>query len=52
LSMVLSMIPPGETTNKGVFELKLLGGTGIALLVGLALYWRSKSTRRDKQNKT
>jgi len=45
LSMVLSMIPPGETTNKAIFELKLLGGTGIALLVGLALYWRAKKMR-------
>jgi glutamate:GABA antiporter len=42
LAMILSMIPPGETTNKAVFELKLIGGTGIAILIGLALYWRSK----------
>jgi amino acid transporter len=42
LSMILSMIPPGETTNKAVFELKLIGGTSIAILVGLALYWSSK----------
>jgi amino acid transporter len=54
LSMALSMIPPGETTNKSVFELKLLGGTGIAILIGLALYWRSKASRRgtQKQNTT
>jgi glutamate:GABA antiporter len=45
LSMALSMIPPGETTNKAMFELKLIGGTGIAILVGLALYWRAKKTR-------
>lgn len=43
IAMVLSMIPPGETTNKAVFEFKLLGGTGIAILVGLVLYWRSKA---------
>lgn len=46
LSMVLSMIPPGETTNKAVFELKLLGGTGIAVLIGLVLYWRAKAGAR------
>jgi amino acid transporter len=45
LAMALSMIPPGETTNKAVFELKLLGGTGIAIVIGLALYWRAKSRR-------
>ena len=43
LSMALSMIPPGETTNRVVFEFKLIGGTGIALLIGLVLYWRSKT---------
>jgi amino acid transporter len=43
LAMALSMIPPGETTNKAVFELKLIGGTGLAILIGLALYWRSKA---------
>lgn len=42
VAMALSMIPPGETTNKTVFELKLLGGTGLAILIGLALYWQSK----------
>jgi len=43
LAMALSMIPPGETRNKAVFELKLLGGTGMSILIGLALYWRSKA---------
>jgi amino acid transporter len=52
LSMALSMIPPGETTNKGVFELKLLGGTGLAILIGLALYWRSKAKRRTQEQNT
>ncbi|HWC18739.1 MAG TPA: APC family permease [Terriglobales bacterium] len=46
LSMALSMIPPGETTNKFVFELKLIGGTGIAILAGLILYWRSKTAAK------
>ena len=46
LAMALSMIPPGETTNKVVFELKLLGGTGLAIVIGLALYWRSKTKAR------
>ena len=48
LAMALSMIPPGETTNKAVFELKLLGGTGTALVIGLALYWRAKSKLRKQ----
>jgi amino acid transporter len=47
LAMGISMIPPGETTNTAVFELKLIGGTSLAILIGLALYWRSKRARRD-----
>ena len=42
LSMALSMIPPGETTNKVLFEASLIGGTGAAVLIGLVLYWYSK----------
>jgi amino acid transporter len=45
LSMALSMIPPGETTNRLTFELKLIGGTGVAILIGLVLYWNSKRKR-------
>jgi glutamate:GABA antiporter len=47
LAMGISMIPPGETTNTAVFELKLLGGTSLAILIGLALYWRSKRAQRE-----
>ena len=45
LAMGISMIPPGETTSTAVFELKLIGGTSLAILIGLALYWRSKKRR-------
>jgi len=38
--IVLSMIPPGETTNVWLFEGKLIGGTGFCVLVGLILYFR------------
>jgi amino acid transporter len=39
-SIVLSLIPPGEESNKPLFEMKLVGGTVAAILLGLALYWR------------
>jgi amino acid transporter len=42
LSVVLSMIPPGETVDKFRFELSLIGGTGLTILFGLFLYWFSK----------
>ena len=38
--IVLSLIPPGETTNKWIFEMKLVGGTVASVAIGLALYFR------------
>jgi amino acid transporter len=38
--IALSLIPPGETANKFVFEAKLIGGTAAAVLLGLVLYYR------------
>jgi amino acid transporter len=38
--IALSLIPPGETTNKLLFEIKLIGGALAAILLGLTLYWR------------
>lgn len=46
--IALSLIPPGESTNKFIFEAKLVGGTVLAILIGLALYARGKKeARRD-----
>jgi amino acid transporter len=39
-SIVLSLFPPGEELHKVVFEVKLVGGTVAAILLGLVLYWR------------
>jgi glutamate:GABA antiporter len=38
--IVLSFIPPGEATNKFLFEATLVGGTFFFVLLGLALYFR------------
>jgi amino acid transporter len=40
VGIVLSLIPPGESSNKWIFETKLLGGTLGAVSIGLALYYR------------
>jgi amino acid transporter len=40
LGIVLSLIPPGETENKLLFETKLVSGTAFAFLLGLVLYYR------------
>ncbi|MGD0403156.1 MAG: APC family permease [Candidatus Acidiferrales bacterium] len=44
-SIVLSVIPPGETTNKLLFEVKLIGGTGFGLLLGVMLFLRGARTK-------
>jgi amino acid transporter len=46
LSIALSFVPPGEETNKTAFELKLVGGTVISILIGLVLYWRGARTKQ------
>jgi amino acid transporter len=40
VGIVLSFVPPGETENKLLFEVKLVGGTVFAILLGLVLYYR------------
>jgi amino acid transporter len=45
LGIVLSFIPPGEAENKLVFEVKLISGTALAVLVGLVLYSRGARAR-------
>ena len=44
-SIILSVIPPGETTNKLLFEVKLIGGTGFSLLLGVMLFVRGARTK-------
>jgi glutamate:GABA antiporter len=39
-AILLSVIPPGETASKLVFEVKLIGGTMSALFLGVMLYVR------------
>jgi len=46
-SIVLSMIPPGDLkTSKTLFELKIIAGTVVPIIVGLALYWRGARNKR------
>ena len=46
--IALSLIPPGESQNKFLYELKLVAGTAVAVLIGLALYHRgAKQKQRE-----
>lgn len=44
--IALSLIPPGDTTSKFLFETKLIGGTVIAVGAGLALFYRGRLQKR------
>jgi glutamate:GABA antiporter len=45
-SIVLSLIPPGEEARKLLFETKLVGGTAVAVFIGLGLYWRGARAKK------
>jgi amino acid transporter len=40
VGIFVSLVPPGESTNKFRFEMKLLIGTVVTIVIGLVLYWR------------
>ena len=40
VGILVSLVPPGDSTSKLGFELKLVGGTVVSILIGLVLYWR------------
>ena len=39
-SIIFSIIPPGDSSNKVLFEVKVVGASIIAIASGLTLYWR------------
>jgi glutamate:GABA antiporter len=49
VGILVSLVPPGDSTSKLGFELKLIGGTVASILLGLILYWRGA---RSKQTGT
>jgi hypothetical protein len=46
IGIVVSLVPPGDTTNKLGFVLEVVIGTFASVLLGLILYWRG--ARRKK----
>jgi amino acid transporter len=43
--IVLSFIPPGDTSSKILFETKLVAGTALSVFLGLILYYRGARLR-------
>lgn len=48
LGIIVSLVPPGDSTDKLAFELKLVLGTAISVAIGLSLYWRGARSKRAR----
>jgi glutamate:GABA antiporter len=46
IGIIVSLVPPGDSSDKLGFELKLIGGTAAALALGLSLYWRGARAKK------
>jgi amino acid transporter len=46
IGILVSLVPPGDSTGKLGFELKLVLGTALSVLLGLVLYWRGSRAKR------
>jgi amino acid transporter len=49
IGIVVSLVPPGDSSDKLGFELKLLFGTLASILLGLVLYWRGARSKQQSQ---
>jgi amino acid transporter len=47
VGIFVSLVPPGDSSNKLGFELKLLVGTLASILIGLVLYWRGARSKQQ-----
>jgi amino acid transporter len=48
IGILVSLVPPGDSSNKQGFELKMVGGTAASVLTGLFLYWRGVRSKRSE----
>jgi glutamate:GABA antiporter len=48
LGILVSLVPPGDSSNKLGFEVKLVGGTVASVLLGLVLYWRGARAKQSE----
>jgi len=51
IGIIVSLVPPGDSSDKLGFELKLVGGTLAAIALGLTLYWRGARAKSAGQAK-
>jgi hypothetical protein len=48
LGILVSLVPPGDSSNKGLFECKVVVETVVAILIGLLLYWRGARSKKKE----
>jgi len=48
-AMVIATIPPSGTENPTLFFVKVVGGAGFFIAIGVYLYWRASRNRTDGQ---
>ena len=46
VGIFVSLVPPGDATNKFGFEMELVIGTLVSILIGLGLYWRGARSKK------
>jgi amino acid transporter len=46
VGIVVSLVPPGDSSDKLGFEMKLVAGTLASILLGLILYWRGARSKK------
>src|SRR6201998_4625568 len=46
IGIIVSLVPPGDSSNTLGFALKLVGGTAVSILIGLFLYWRGARSKK------
>jgi len=49
IGIIVSLVPPGDSSDKLGFELRLVGGTVAAIALGLSLYWRGVRQKSAEQ---
>jgi glutamate:GABA antiporter len=50
VGIIVSLVPPGDSADKFGFEMKLVGGTVVALALGLILYYRGVWTKKAEMS--
>src|SRR6267143_718219 len=48
LSIIVSLLPPGDSANRRLFLIKVVGSTLAALALGLTLYYRGAQAKRKE----